>query len=183
MAVFEDDYRELIETARDAVHDLLMESTPDSWLGLRRSYTSLRTKIELDDAERAVAEARDKRGEAKRRRDEDFGDQDERRDGWRRTPKERRESLLLHALGDDRLVMREITARMNVELTPKRARYRTLCETDVRGLVNRMFRGGQLDRVEDPFKNKVRYRYFRKSGLEGPIVNLERAYHDDDEEA
>jgi hypothetical protein len=43
--------------------------------------------------------------------------------------------------------------------------------------VMRMYHHRELDRLGEPFKGKVRYRYFRR-GLEGPIVDLERAFHE-----
>ena len=89
----------------------------------------------------------------------------ERRNVWTQMPRDRRESLLLHALDDERLILRELTSRMNTELgTPDHERYSTVYEGDVRNLVMRMFRAGLLERVEETFRNKPRHRYFRKRG-------------------
>jgi hypothetical protein len=98
--------------------------------------------------------------------------------------RERRESLLFQVLGDERLILRELTSRLNAELgTPDHEPYSALVaepvyQGNVRSLVMRMFHAGQLERVAESFKNKTRYRYFRKRGLDGPIVDLERAYHE-----
>jgi integrase len=51
---YDDDYRELIEGARDAMGELLRGSTPDSWLNLRRSYGELAQVLQRDDQERAA---------------------------------------------------------------------------------------------------------------------------------
>jgi hypothetical protein len=83
---------------------------------------------------------------------------DEAQDAWKRIPRERRESLLLHVLGDERLILRELTSRLNAELgSPDRtdAVGRTVpgwspiavYEGNVRNLVRRMNRAGQLDRA------------------------------------
>ena len=101
---------------------------------------------------------------------------EEARNAWRRTRTEQREALLLRVLGDDRLVIREMAARMNAELGYTEEGARAVGEYEARPLVTRMFRAGQLDRVEERFKNKPRYRYFRKQTLDGPIAELERTY-------
>ena len=49
--------------------------------------------------------------------------------------------------------------------------------------MKRLFDAGQLDRVEESFRNKPRFRYFRKVDLSGPIVALERAYQGDSDGA
>jgi hypothetical protein len=100
----------------------------------------------------------------------------ERRDVWAGTPRERRESLLFQVLGDERLILRELTSRMNAELgTPDHGPHSAVYQGHVRSLVMRMFHAGQLERAGETFKNKPRWRYFRKRGLDGPIVDLERA--------
>jgi len=44
-----------------------------------------------------------------------------------------------------------------------------------------MCRDGQLDRAVEPYRGRMRYRYFVRRELAGPIVDLERAFHDDGE--
>ena len=102
---------------------------------------------------------------------------------WKTTPRERRESLLFQVLGDGRLVIREMTDRMNRELgIPEGERYggRAVYEGEVRSLATRLLRDGQLDREAETFnKTHMRYRYFRRRELEGPIAELEQAYQDE----
>ena len=98
-------------------------------------------------------------------------------------PTPRRESLLFTALGDERLTIREIALRMNAQLGYA-AEDRVVPEYETRPLVRRLFRKGHVEREPETFnKTRTRYRYFRNRGLVGPIVDLERAYHDDTEVA
>jgi hypothetical protein len=90
----------------------------------------------------------------------------------------RRESLLLHVLGEDRLTIRELTSRLNSELgypSPEN-RNHAVFEHNVRSILRRLLRTGQLERASESFENKIRHRYFRRRPLEGAIVGLEQAY-------
>jgi hypothetical protein len=158
--MYDDDYRDLIQQAHDAVRDLLDGSTHDSWLGLRVGYGQIRKELLRDEKEREHAEWR------------------ECRNAWKRIPAERRESLVLQVLGAERLIIRELASRMNNEMGWAESRPGNIHESDVRPVVRRMLHADQLERVAEPFKGSVRYRYFRKQGLDGPIAGLERAYHD-----
>jgi hypothetical protein len=81
---------------------------------------------------------------------------------WRDLPAERRQGLLLNALGGDRLPIGELTERMNTELGyPPESRYVALSPDEARRTAMRML-DGQLDRVLESFRNKPRYRWFRK---------------------
>jgi len=105
---------------------------------------------------------------------------------WGRLPRERRETLLLHVLGDEQLIIREVTDRMNRELgCPQRKnewKPTAVYPGNVTALIKRLWRGGQLERLPETFnKTHTRYRYFRSRVLDGPIADLERAYEDDSE--
>ncbi len=83
-------------------------------------------------------------------------------DVWKRTPTERREGMLLEALGSERLLIRELMLRVNTELLGGVERkHRAVYESNIRSLVMRMVRDGQLERTPETFLNKTRYRYFR----------------------
>jgi hypothetical protein len=126
-----------------------------------------RQRSEADDARRVAAE----RNEAWR----------ERCERWKQAPWAWRESLLFDVLGLDRMTIGELTERIEWRLTPVGEEPQvTVYESDVRNLVKRMVARGQLDRAGEPFRGRLRYRYFRKRALEGPIADLERAYHDGD---
>jgi hypothetical protein len=103
------------------------------------------------------------------------------RDAWTRIPVAARESLLLRVLGDERLIIPDLTSRVNAELGypsgPEAAP--AVCVGDVRHLVTRMHRAGHLERVAEPAPGaNIRHRYFCKRTLDGPIVDLERAYQE-----
>jgi hypothetical protein len=180
MSAYSEDYRELVEDARDAVYKLLRESTPDSLISLRFQYKELRRILESDDRERQKEQGRQATDEqdestfARLRRERE--EAAERRDVWKRMPREQRESALFQVLGDERLTIRELASRLGTEVDEY------IYEGNLRPLVMAMFHGGQLERVEETFRNKPRHRYFRKRGLDGPIVDLDRAYHDEEED-
>ncbi len=174
MSAYSNEYRELIEGAYDAIHKLLTESTPDSWMGLRSNYTVLRQTLERDAQEPQQEQKRYEQDEGERIRREQAEIRKRRDLGWKRLPRERRESALFQVLGDEGLTLRWLASRMEAGLGVR------IYESDLRYPVKRMFSEGQLERVEETFRNKPRYRYFRKRGLDGPIVDLERAYHHED---
>lgn len=85
-------------------------------------------------------------------------------DVWKRTPTERRESLLLQVLGSERLLIRELMLRVNTELLGAEGKgpygkHRAVYESNIRSLVMRMLRDGQLERTPETLRNKTRYRY------------------------
>ena len=107
-------------------------------------------------------------------REPSWSERCERVEAWRAAPTAARESRVLQVLGDDALTQRELRNRLEEAGA-------ALYERDIRYLLTRMLRAGQLDRVKEPFRQTGRYRYFRRRGLEGPIADLERAFHDDGE--
>lgn len=109
-------------------------------------------------------------------------------EAWRRVPRDERGRLVFEVLADERLLIREITERVNTALGyPDRDEdgwrsVRAVFESEIRNLVTRLVRDGELEREPEPFnKTHMRYRYSRKRRLEGPIADLDRAYSDDDE--
>jgi hypothetical protein len=187
--VYDDDYRDLVKQVQGAVEDLLDASTPDSWLSLRAGYAEMRKALAADETRRNLAEVRDElkdiRAEEERRKrtheqhqEQRRRERAERRDVWRRTPKTRRENLVLNALRDDRLTHREVADRVDADLREGVEGERLVYESYTRLVVMRLFKEGQLEREPDEACKKLRYRYFRKRRLEGPIVDLERVYHE-----
>ncbi len=100
------------------------------------------------------------------------------RDYWMRTPNERREAYAFQLLGDARLTIAEITDLFQAELEPDAKPY----ETDIRSLVTKMFKAGQLEREGEEWRSRIRYRYFRKCTLEGPIADLQAQLDDQADE-
>jgi hypothetical protein len=176
---YDEDYRALMEGARDALRDLLEETHLDLGVRLRAAYGQLRRELEGDDEGRRSVAERDGVSERKER---ELRESREREQVWKQTPIERRESLLLQVLADEGLTINELVGRVNAELCPPDTNYLMVYEPALRVLVKRMFAAGQLERVGEPACNgQTRYRYFRKRGLDGPIADLDRAYHHDGE--
>jgi hypothetical protein len=102
--------------------------------------------------------------------------------GWQRRPQGDRDRLLLDALGEDCLTIRELTARLNAALDSPQDRWPTVYESTVAKMARRLLSAGEFERIGEPFKGKVRYRYFRCRG-QGPTAELERAYRGEAGEA
>ena len=190
-----EDFLELIAAAQDAIDALLVESRQDAWIDLRAGLRELGQAVrdnerrgELLRVQEELEKLREEQKNATRRRESVSQrriDLDDAEAAWKRMPRERRETLVLHVLGDDRLVIREITGRMNAELgypqSEGESRVRALYGSEVTNLVKRLWREGQLEREAETFKvNHTRYRYSRRRGLDGPIADLERAFRDDE---
>jgi hypothetical protein len=95
------------------------------------------------------------------------------RTSWKEVDRHTRERLVVELLGDDRLTVKELTGRFTAELPE----CRDLWEPNVRRLVERMARGGQLCRRQErwrPGASGLRWRYYRNAKLSGPIAALER---------
>lgn len=130
-------------------------------------------------------EERERHGQAMREREVTIREASE---AWRRVRRDERERLVSKVLGEGRLLIRELTERINAALgypeSTDEDGYRSaraVYESEIRNLVVRLVRDGQLEREPEPFEGKIRYRYSRKRGLDGPIADLERAYRDDGE--
>lgn len=177
-------YRELIDNAREAVEALLKAGAVDSWILLRSGYGEIRRAQEYDDGliERLRKRTeQETQGGRRVREDPELLAARERQAAWRRSPKERREGLVLQVLGDERLTISELTERLEAKLNPEREKYGTVYDSAVRALAMQMLAAGQLEREGEEFRGRLRYRFFRKAGLSGPIADLERVYNDDGE--
>jgi hypothetical protein len=97
------------------------------------------------------------------------------RDGWRSLPWIERERLALELLGPDRLVIRELLGRFREQRSDL-----DTYESDIRSVLHRLLEAREVDRKPEPRVpggKAIRYRYFRRK-LDGPIVDLERAFHE-----
>jgi hypothetical protein len=150
----------------EAMLEIMLERVPNGKLAWSRSEQYVPQRVRKNRERRAEHEAHLKK--------------EQQADAAWRIPRAHRESLLLQVLGDERLILRELTERLNAELGfPSRANpNHAVHQGQVRSLVRHMFRTGQLERAEESFQNKPRNRYFRSCppSLEGPIVELEQAY-------
>lgn len=101
------------------------------------------------------------------------------RAAWRSVPKPQRECLLLNVLGDDNLTLRELAKRLDTKVrTPECGDELIVYGDNIRPLVVCLVQAGELERAAEVFRNKPRYRYSRRRALEGPIIDLERAFND-----
>jgi hypothetical protein len=93
------------------------------------------------------------------------------RHAWSAVATQDRERLALELLGEDRLLVRELTERFREELPDC-----LLYDGDIQGLVRRLVELGELDRKGERYRrgDSIRYRYFRKAPSP-EVAALERA--------
>jgi hypothetical protein len=156
------EYLEAAEEARGALYDLLMLTEPHRGRNLRVAYADLKQWIDTnapEDPAEAEARAAKERAEYQRRT------------AWRSTSMDRREAYVFQFLGEERLTIGELTERATKAL---HVDYQ-IFDSNIRSTVNRMFQAGQLEREGEEWHSRIRYRYFRKRTLEGPIADLQTA--------
>lgn len=152
-----DEYRALLEDARDALYDLLQATDPAKGMLVRRAYGDIDRTLTEDD-ERA-------------RRRERWAERD--REWHNQLTVREREDLVLEQLATRGFTITDLTRELGTA-HPELKIWRSGVTQIVRGLFNRR----ELSREPEPFAGKVRYRYFRDADLNGPIVDLERAYRE-----
>lgn len=168
------EYIELCKTAKDAIRDVIKASEPGSGWKLHVAYNDLKAVIEKSKGKGAdeprLPESRDEEVNAERNL------RWEHEKAWNATRGERRQRLILEALRSDRLTLREIAERLNGQHAD---RFGRVYDSMLRGEVYKMLAAGELEREREDFKNKPRFRYFRKPGLTGPIAELDALLDDD----
>lgn len=189
MSVWSDEYRATAEDTLDAMRALLDASHPDSWSSVRLGYGQLRR--ELDNEARERQEAQQARERAEQQQPAVDSDpmakwracQRIAHSLWVDLPRDRRETLVLDLLGDHGMIIREMTEALDAKLrTPECEGCGVVFQGYVRSVVMRMWREGQLDRTPETFaKTKTRYRYSVRRALDGPIADLDRAFHEDED--
>ena len=162
------EYVDLLEDARVALFKLLKASEPGTGMPLHAAYTSI--KISLAQVPREpdlrIVPPPDEPISKWQDQDEAFR---ARRAKWKGTPRHERERFTLEAIGDEALTVSEVAEALDKALDA--SVYTGDARTVLRVLVER----GELDRVAEEFRGKLRYRYARKRPS-GPIVALEREY-------
>ena len=191
---YTEEYRELIENARDAVRTLLAESSEDSWLELRAGLREIRQAIRDDETraqlEEELRDLREKRDEFNERREarkqltqptgRDYAaerrERLERKKAWRQMPMARKEGLIIEAIGVDQLRREGIAVRVGelVGWTTNSC----VSSSSVDSLLKRLLASGQLDRVQLRVHGREVWHYFCKRDLTGPIADLEQAWHE-----
>ncbi len=166
-----DNFRELLEEARDALRNVLKASEPGTGLALHSAYNTIKESIKTEEEAILAAE----RAEGTRERWAQLAEQ---RDQWKRLSIPERHRLTLELLGEDQLTAREVRDRLRGELGDW-----VVHDGDVRNELRRLIDAGELQRKLEPnTRGSTRYRYFRNTHLSGPIVDLERTFHEPTEQ-
>ena len=164
-------YRELLEEARDALRNVLKESEPGTGQTLHSAYNTIKESIQKE--EEAIVAAERAAGTRERR-----AEQAEQRDQWAELSIPERHRLTLELFGEDQLTAREVRDRLRVELGES-----AVYDGDIRNELKRLIDAGELQRKLEPnTRGRTRYRYFRNTHLSGPIVALERTFHEPTEQ-
>ena len=155
----QDEYLETCETARVALYDVIMLTEPGTGWELHQAYVSLKNSIAKHakptpaPAEPTVTRLPE----------------------WNKhfTVVER-ERQVMGALTEHRLTIRELSEHIR-ETHPGIALY----DSYIGNIVKRLWKSQELDRQAETFnKSHIRYRYFRRTTLEGPIADLEEVLAD-----
>ena len=166
----DDEYIELLKGAKDALHDAIMASEPGTGMSLHTAYTDLKSAIKTKE-KRAAKQEHSEEWKAERDRTH------EAETAWRKVSHPHRAMLILNLLGDDRLLTHEVVTRFGEKHPQYRVYY-----TAISALLRRMWKEGNLDRAGEgmtPGSKRIVHRYFVRRALEGPIVDLERTFHEE----
>jgi hypothetical protein len=168
-----DEYIELVKTARWSLHDLLMKTEPGTGMGLHAAYSVLKEMCkEMCKEEEPAAGASDT-GDNKRPVDEDWRTAGDR---WKRMSYPDRERLVIAAIGDDSVGVKQIVDKLQTDLG-KYAVYRE----GVQAVLKRLMEASEVCRAEVPGYRggpHPRWQYFRNTQLDGPIADLERTFNE-----
>jgi hypothetical protein len=178
------DYLRLLEDAKYSLGELLRASEPGTAPSLHAAYNVLKRSIARHEAsarttEPVVAEAN--LGAALARVGSAFRESEEMRrrselgDRWRLMKLDDRHRTILSVLGERKLTTREIVAALND--TAEWEFYNN--DSVVVCTVRRLWQRGDLDRAAEEWRGKIRYRYFHRTELDGPIADLARAFEDE----
>lgn len=192
MTIHEDDveqFRELVAGTCDAIDELLLfrGASHDAFPNLRRGWRELRdwldtygryeqAKMKVERAATAAAG----QTETKTTWEAEQQGRKEIQNHWRRMPREARENLLLHVLADDCLPNAELTSRLNRALGVDPRWLPAVSDTVVRQHAMAMVATGQVTRTMGQATgfNRDVWHFQRCGKLDGPIAELEQAFHD-----
>lgn len=155
------DYLELMVGAEEALRDLLRSTEPGTGLYLHTTLAQLRTQIE--DERREVDGEHSAAPPAASAKIPD----------WKDTyPLKEREREVLALLATEALTRREVMEQLR-EAHPELG----VWQSNTDSIVTRLYRQRELDRTPEPAKNgRPRFRYFKRTTLDGPIADLDRAF-------
>ena len=164
--LMDEEYAELVRDAKDALYALLRETEPGTGVALHHACGDLRRMLEEHELALAEVEKQAEQDAARAEREAMRAAYE----AWRDLSRQERQRHVIEVVGDRRLTGGEITARLQQKI----GQTRRLFPSEVRPVLDRMVRDGELDRVmETSAKNTPRYRYFRRP-LSGEIAALDR---------
>lgn len=92
---------------------------------------------------------------------------------WKDLPVSARERVILETIGDRRVTNRGIWESIR-SANPDA----TIYLSDVTALTGRLRRAGEIVAEREPWKGRTRNRFHRRTDLDGPIADLDRAFRD-----
>jgi hypothetical protein len=163
------EYVELLEDARDSLHDLIRYIEPGTGWTLHEAYNVIKKALK----EEGTTDAPD--DPANEERERRMREWHEGTEAWRLLRWPGRERVALEALRDGRLTTGELVTRINAAQDECR-----VYVSDMRPLLKRMLEAGEVDREPEYRASGTlwRWRYFRRTKLDGPIADLNRALED-----
>lgn len=139
---------------------------------LHTAYNCLKSSLEDWDKPKTTVASTESEERAERWRRHH-----EQRAQWKRLSMPERNRLTLELLGEDQLTVREVMDRLRGELGES-----AVGDGDTRGVLKRLLDAEEVHRKLEPNTcGAVRYRYFRNTHLSGPIVDLERTFHEQEQ--
>lgn len=167
-------YRELARDAQDALEKLLTHTKPGTGIYLHQALERLRIENERADREAATATTRTDDVDVAKLEAEDARKTADRH--WRMLERHARNRVFIEAIGDDRLTVQEVAARLPNHL-PEWGNARPWYYHHVYPHLVKMIAAGELDRAHaEIVKGRPVWRYFRRVDLEGPIADLARQF-------
>jgi hypothetical protein len=179
----DDDYRDLIDAAHNALRDLLIATEPGTGLKLHEAMQELRAMTALIEHSESSDTSRMQlpRGNVDQaQRDADNRQHHEKKEAWRWLPFYERERSLLEVIGDDCLSVAAIDDAFREAFTDV-----IVYQSGLSRMLRRMVDRGELDRVKAPSTagGPPCWTYFRRTDLAGPIADLNRQITGDQEGA
>lgn len=165
MEPYDDDYRQLIEDARDALEELCRAGESHEWLGARGTLYHLKLVLDHDDQKRARVASRTPERWHTPERDPAW-------DAWKAMSRWKRMDLILLVLDDKRLTAGAIAARLNTDECH-------VSRDAIWPTIKEMVDAGELVREETtPHGRQKRWAFRRNTTISPDLTELEQALED-----
>ena len=168
---------EPIETQRDTAH---VHAIGWDQLGDYHATTCLDVIREAisDACGRSVGRPRTAEQRRCAEREQQRAARDAQREGWTKLPPPARERVVIETLADASMTVTEISEKLQ-----EREDMRLVYYSAVYPTVKALLAAGELQRAHVLRRGHTVYAYSRKTGMSGPIVDLERTFNATDEAA